>query len=162
MQRFRIIFRGLPPDETYRVVAYEGDAGLGTVVGKSAPFMGSPGETVPEVQVVCVSTGGIEGIILDADGRPIANAEIGCTAVFDIGVIAEPGPAFTNEGGSFVMLKLPQGLHSAITLTCERDGTTYRAIVENVEIVVDGVTNLGTVRLEPISAEEAEEVLGME
>jgi RNA polymerase sigma factor (sigma-70 family) len=149
----RFIYHGLQPNEKHRFRAYSGNI----VVGKSAWFKGKPGETLPEVEIVCEARGGIEGVLVDDKGIPVAITEIGCTAVFDNGTIAEPTGTHTDSNGSFVILNaLPVGVYSVMGVGFARDDMIYRALAEDVEIEIDGVTDLGTLTAEPVmTVEEA-------
>ena len=168
----RVTWRSAPANQTYRVIGFVTEPRLMAprfmVLGISEPFTGEPGETVPEVVVVCSTydgVGGIEGVILDADGMPVAGAGIECRALLEDGkltdeVVVGDLEAATRADGSFVMLDaLPNGIHPRLVLTCETEDQLEMAVIDNVRIEVDGVTDLGTIRLEPITREQAEAVL---
>ncbi len=163
----RFTWHGLDPARTYEAVAWERSEGGIVTVAASEPFTGEPGETVPEVVVVCIPRGGIEGIVLDADGNPAANTEIGYAALLEDGTTSPMRTATTNANGAFCMLgALPEGVHPSVFVGCQKaEDKIELAVVANAEIVRDSVTDLGVIRLDQQygSIEEVQEqLLGVE
>jgi len=101
----RVTYHGMSPGRMYQAVGRAGDS----VVGRSDPFTGQPGETVPEVEVVCHSTGGIEGIAVYADGELAAGETIGCVALLPDGPQTSGQVDNTDADGAFCILRaLPE------------------------------------------------------
>ncbi|MDX9973259.1 MAG: sigma-70 family RNA polymerase sigma factor [FCB group bacterium] len=152
----RAVYRGLDPDTTIQLEAVVTEPERLTV-GESEPFAGRAGETLPEMTVVCRVRGGVNGVLVDASGQPVANTEIGCTAVRDDGTPVSPATATTSEDGTFVLFPgLPEDRYQTVAVGYERNGMIEVGLVQDVEISAGTAIDLGTVRCEPmISTEEA-------
>ena len=157
----RAIYEGLSPGRTYRVLGQDRD---NVVVGTSDPFSGRPGETIPEVQVVCRSVGGIEGTIVGSDGTPAANIMIGCTGVLDDGTISELKNTVTDESGQFVLLSaLPEGIYSKVAIAYVRSAVIERVVLDGVKITGGSITDVGTIRGEAVmTMDEATQKFSLE
>jgi RNA polymerase sigma-70 factor (ECF subfamily) len=146
----RYMWRGLGAD-TYLLEAVDPSRSGGSdLLGRGGPVSGAPGETTEEVVIVCaVEEGGIEGVLVGADENGIANRAVGSGGVRD-GELYALKQGHTNEDGSFCILyALPAGTYSKICLGSQLDdGRIGVAIIENVEIEREIVTDLGVVRLE--------------
>ena len=132
------------------------------MLGISKPFTGQPGETVPEVVIVCpLRGGGIEGVITDAEGNPVPEVHVACWVLLDDGTFLGVPGTYADENGTFNNRKVRVGLYRQLLLAY-RDGTTGQfsyIIVENVQVDEEAVTNLGTLSLKPISPEELKAIL---
>ncbi|MBI5091300.1 MAG: sigma-70 family RNA polymerase sigma factor [Candidatus Hydrogenedentes bacterium] len=150
----RATFRGLCPAITFQILAYANDAER-IQIGESAPFSGAPGETLQELIVVCRHKGGVEGVIVDKQGRPVANMEIGCTAVLEDGTVVKPSATTTAEDGSFTILHgLPHDTYAVVAVGYVRDGQVETGFVKNVEVVEGVIVNLGAITCEPLMSVE--------
>lgn len=149
---------GLAPGADHVVKAYINEPER-VKIGESEPFAGMPAERLPEIEIVCTPRGGIEGCLLDPDGRPARDTEMGCTAVLADGTVLEPSTTYTNEDGCFVILySLPEGTYDTVGVGFVRDGQVYRGLIEGIDIVSDRVVNLGEIVCEPVmTLEEAVE-----
>ncbi|MFC1737132.1 sigma-70 family RNA polymerase sigma factor [Candidatus Hydrogenedentota bacterium] len=146
----RILIEGLPPDVHYRLVAEDRPRHK---VGISEPFVGQPGETLPEMLIVCTVSqqelGGIRGILSDAAGDPIANATLKRSD--------ENRSLTTNTDadGIFLFSGLTPQEYQSIHFKCWRglqliEHEEWEGTVENVEIVAGEITDLGTITLDSI------------
>ena len=154
----RVVWPGLEPGRTLRAAGYLGEQ----LMGVSEPFTGGPGETVPEVVVVCAPYGGVEGVVMHPDGSSIANTQIRGTVLHDDGSQVN-FQATTDADGAFVALDvLRDGEYPTLLVEYSGADGSEVAAVQNVRIEPNGVTNLGTIQLEPVFAEKAEAVLDME
>jgi hypothetical protein len=158
-----IIWHGVDPQRTYQAVAWRLNPGGGiSTVATSDPFTGESGETIPEVTVALVPYGGFEGVLLDSQGVPIGATEIGFAALLEDGTV-RPIQGGRSEGqGEFCFLDaLPEGVHPQVFVGRELgEGQLEIAIVENVTVLEGGITDLGVLQLEPISEEEAMQLIG--
>jgi RNA polymerase sigma factor (sigma-70 family) len=152
----RVTYLGLGPYAKFHIQAIVQEPER-MVVGESEVFSGTPGQKVPEVTVVCRYRGGVEGVLVDASGKPVADTEIGCTAVRADGRPVTPATITTREDGSFVISHaLPYDSYLAIAVGYARDDKIEVGILKDVEITPNTVLNLGTIRCEPmLSVEEA-------
>ena len=157
----RVTYYGMSPGRMYQAVGRKNDR----VIGKSEPFSGQPGETVPEVQVVCLNSGGIEGQIVYPDGQPAVNETIMCVALTGDSPEMSGDTDIAEADGAFCILQaLPEGTYPKIILLCQPQGDeqpeeVLMATLENVEIIADGVTNVGTIALESVPVETAMEMV---
>jgi hypothetical protein len=148
----RVTFHGIRPLVNLQAVAWRSVGSSLTTLGVSEPFMGQPGETVPEVMVVCRMLGGIEGALAYGDGRAVANTEVTCEGqrADDTGGPLE-GKITTDANGTVRIPEVvPEGIYRVhVTFLDSQSGQLYRATAENVEIVAGAIANLGTLVAEP-------------
>jgi len=154
----RAVHRGLCPETRFVIEAIV-NVPQRMKIGESEPFTGTPGETLEELTVVCTAKGGVQGIVVDKDGIPVANTDIGCTAVLEEGTVMEPATALTNEDGSFVILYgLPANTYRVLALGYARDGQVECGILEHVTISGEQILDVGTIQCEArMTLEEAME-----
>jgi hypothetical protein len=149
----RVVFHGLRPGVELQAVAWLGNGSRTDTVGVSGAFTGKPGETVPEVTVVCRLAGGVEGLLSYPDGRPAANTALLCGAEGgDRETVAAEVTVPTDASGYFrLSAGLPEGVYSAIVVGFldRQTATPYSATAANVEIVGGAVTDLGRLVLAP-------------
>ncbi|MFC1734492.1 sigma-70 family RNA polymerase sigma factor [Candidatus Hydrogenedentota bacterium] len=151
----RAEFSGIPPYTSFRVEAVASSSGENSsslVMGRSEPVVGEPGEHIDDVLVVCApGMGGIRGVIVETDGNPIADTAITCRVPTDDGKARKTPKEKTDSEGAFAMPSIfPQGEYPKLQVLCWRgtDLTTredWQAVVKNVEIAADEVTDLGTI-----------------
>lgn len=126
------------------------------IIGASELFEGEPGETLPEVVVVCKVLGGIEGVIIDQDGNPIPHVDVECTGELPEGGAATCS-ATTDFRGAFSMAEaLPEGVYSSVQVECHDEFAEYTAVIEDVQIVADAVIDLGLITALPTSSTDPE------
>lgn len=148
----RVTFHGVVPNVSLQALAWRGGGGHTQTLGKSEPFTGQPGETVPELTVVCRMLGGIEVIIAFPDGRVAANTSITCEGTrADAPGAPLQGTITTDESGAIRLPDaIPEGVYSVrVTFVDGASSQTYRAGQENVEVAAGVTTNLGTLVAEP-------------
>ena len=109
--------------------------------------------------------GGIKGTVVDVDGKPIANAQMGCRALLADGRMSTEimgwASAATDANGAFVAADaLPEGVHPKLFLGYMRKDHIEMAVIENVKIVAGQIADLGTVSLKPMTFEEARKLRG--
>lgn len=149
----RVTFHGIPAFENLQVLAWIEIRGDLTTIGRSEPFTGQPGETIPELTVVCRMPGGVEARLVYPDGRPVANTEIACEA--QLAGETEPalrGNVSTDENGAISILEaVPEGVYENVRLTFQdsASGKPYWAGMESVQIAAGMVTNAGTLVAQP-------------
>lgn len=149
----RVVFHGLRPGVAYEALAWlQTGSGVKTV-GVSDPFSGEPGQTVPEVTVVCRLSGGIGGLLSHSDGRPAANTALVCGARGADGAFtAADGAAMTDASGYFQFpASLPEGGYAEVVVGFldRATATPYSATVSGVEIAAGALTDLGTLVVAP-------------
>ncbi|MBW7864276.1 MAG: sigma-70 family RNA polymerase sigma factor [Candidatus Hydrogenedentes bacterium] len=149
----RVVFHGLRPGVAYQALAWlRAGSGIKTV-GVSDPFSGEPGQTVPEVTVVCRLSGGIGGMLSHSDGRPVANTALLCGARgADGATLAADGVAMTDVSGYFQLpASLPEGDYAEVVVGfLDREmATPYSATAAGVEIAAGAVTDLGALVVAP-------------
>jgi len=146
----RYIWRGLGAD-TYVIEAVDPSrSGGSSIIGRGGPVSGEPGETTDEVVIVCaVEEGGIEGVLVAPDGTVRANTRVGCGGVRD-GQLYALKSGWTDDDGYFCILySLPTGTYSRVCLgSMNENGRLGVALIEDVDIEKDAVTDLGEMRLE--------------
>ena len=148
----RVTFHGVPPFTDLQALAWRSAGGNLQTIGVSDPFSGQPGETVPEVTVVCRLLGGAEGVLTYPDGRMVANTPVSCEGqrVDDTGPPLE-GDVTTDANGAVAVPEVvPEGVyHVSVTFLDSQSGQAYKATADNVEIVAGAITNMGTLVAEP-------------
>ncbi|MFC1737098.1 carboxypeptidase-like regulatory domain-containing protein, partial [Candidatus Hydrogenedentota bacterium] len=151
----RYTWHSVPPITPFIVYAIEkSKAGASDVTASSQPVFGQPGETIPEVLIVCAVKGGVEGIIVDPEGDPISNERMTIRAVRDDGKGVGSVTTTTDADGRFTVLwAFPEREYARVSVRA--DGKS--GYVENVEILRDSVTDLGTVVLDTIPETPAHE-----
>jgi hypothetical protein len=158
----RVTFHGIPPFLELEALAWRKEGALRTM-GVSDPFVGQPGETVPEVLVVCHGLGGIEGIMVDSSGQPIPHVSVPLKIMQEDGSLLWGCRASTDAQGAFCVLdSLPEGVCAQVFFVVDKEDHFDLAVIEDIEIVADAVTNVGTIVLEPVSREDAMRMLAHE
>ncbi|HQL93244.1 MAG TPA: sigma-70 family RNA polymerase sigma factor [Candidatus Hydrogenedentes bacterium] len=149
----RVVFHGLRPGVELQALAWLGTGSRTDTVGMSGAFTGEPGETVPELTVVCRLSGGVEGLLTYPDGRPAAHMALLCGAEGGNGETVAAEAAGPSDASGYFQLSpgLPEGVYPAIVVGFldRQTATPYSATVENVEITAGAVTDLGTLVLAP-------------
>ena len=144
----RVVFHGLRPGVKLEALAWLGAGSRMDTVGVSGAFTGEPGQTVPELTVVCRLAGGVEGLLTYPDGRPAANTALLCGAEgVDGETVAAGASATTDALGHFQLpASFPEGRHPGIVVNFldRESATVYSAAAANVEIAAGALTNLGT------------------
>jgi len=151
----RLTLYGLEPNVTTQLEASaEIDRGWVTV-GWTQPFIGEPGEVLPEQEVVCdLSTGQVTGYFaipeeMDLEGLVdgFASAQMALMArlYYHTGRIHSQGVDI-EEDASFLIRSAPPGVCS-IHLFVLADNPEYQwwAFIEDVEVLPDHVTDLGEI-----------------
>jgi hypothetical protein len=155
----RVTFHGIPPYVELQALAWEKIANELATVGVSEPFAGGPGETVPEVLVMVAKLGGIEGGMTDSEGSPAAGKDF-MARVWHADGSTQDLQGRTDANGVFTLLDvLPQGEYPRIGIGYEAEGHVEAAILSDVTIVGDHVTDLGNIALQVFSLEEVEAIL---
>jgi RNA polymerase sigma-70 factor (ECF subfamily) len=143
----RFVWRGLEPGRTYRVYTqdvFRDPRGGGLF--SALTFTGKPGEVLPEMIMPYKPAGGIAATIMCIEGYALWDKQV----VIE-GYCPETGDLVlaisrTDENGHFTrMLGLPEGLYPSLALHLRRGGVHHSAIVENVAIVRNEVTDLGVI-----------------
>ncbi|MFC1737219.1 carboxypeptidase-like regulatory domain-containing protein, partial [Candidatus Hydrogenedentota bacterium] len=142
-QEGRVVWVGLEPERTLQATGYVSDQ----TVGMSEPFTGKPGETVPEITIVYAPKGGIEGVVVDSTGNPVARKRFGIVAVDNEGVERQASLKTDNDGRFVVLQAFPVGQYVEIKLV-EQRGDVLWGRIQDVEISLDSITDVGTVVVE--------------
>ena len=155
----RVTFHGIPPLRSLEVLAWVEPRGDIATIGVSAPFAGQPGETVPEVVVVCRNLGGIEGVLVHVDGNPASNRPIRCIAQRQDGTM-EDLRTDTDGAGAFTFLDaLSEGAYPRVFVGYEAEDHVALGMVNDVEIVAEQVRDIGTVVVRAVSMEAAQALI---
>ncbi|MCC6699095.1 MAG: sigma-70 family RNA polymerase sigma factor [Candidatus Hydrogenedentes bacterium] len=151
----RVEFHGIKPDVLLEALAWkELPSGL-AVLGASQPFQGRPGERVAEVIVECIELGGLQGLVLDPSGAPLANTEIIMGARLD-----QTAECLTGDDGRFVLAEaLPEGAYPKLFVGRQNGDLVEIGMAQNVEIAAGMLTDLGTIALQSYTQEAAMELL---
>jgi hypothetical protein len=157
----RMTLYGLEPNVTHVLVAYEdvkdaaGVARGHRIRGRSAPFSGKPGETVPEVSVVCSdATGALQGRVIAPGVDFEEENAVACTLHYADGGMAS-ATAFLDAEGAFYVDRVSTGaceLEVDMNFSYDRQARRWvglTAKVPGVEILPDRVTEVGAIPLEP-------------
>jgi len=144
----RATMHGLPPGIPLVAGAWQDLEGRIITVGVSEPFTGSSGETLKGVQVVCrpiTGVGGVSGVLLWPDGKPVGQTEVYCRTEWAGNEIMR-SIAYSAEDGSFTSSKsLPEGEYAEFGVGFEDDeGRIYGVILSGVTIENGEITPLGT------------------
>ncbi|MFC1735818.1 hypothetical protein ACFL1X_06855, partial [Candidatus Hydrogenedentota bacterium] len=152
----RTVWRGMSPEfEKYSVFGYRGAMAERNLVGTSDLFEIVPGEPVQEVLVVCEWKGDIQGVVLDSGGEPVEDEDFGLVAVLEEGVTSHFKPFTTGAGGAFTIQNaFPQGSYLRVAVFRQNEELIDVAVVKNVEILADMITDLGSLKLKPIPLED--------
>ena len=145
----RFTWYGVTPNQQYRLKATDSanDNSFGTV--KTEPFTGQPGETLPEVLIVCTIKGGFEGILTDEDGNPLTDFRCQLTATDTTGKVHKMDIQTDIDGRFTLLTALPEGTYETF-----RFGSTTRGFHEvgyapGTELVRNTITDLGVITLAP-------------
>lgn len=144
------LLAGLPPMRPFVVAALDGSReGASRVRGESEPFMGEPGETLPEQVILCEDKGGIEATLMDGTGQPWPRLPVRVSAHSGDGRTVDL-KATTDDAGHLVVLwGLPEGRYPAVSFEATFDGVGLRAEVGELEVTRDQVVDLGALALMP-------------
>lgn len=149
----RVTFHGIRPEVNLQALAWINAGSRLNTVGVSEPFTGKPGQTVPELAVVCRLAGGVEGVLTYPDGRPVANATLVCGAQNTGSAPAGAGDTSTTDAtGRFQFPSaLPEGAYDelAVGFLEQETAVPHSATAANVEITAEGMTDLGTLVATP-------------
>ncbi len=129
------------------------------ILARSGPLMSEPGIALPEVVLVVADMGGIEGDVVGPSGEPLRNTQV-TLSVDDQDGERLGARTRTDENGYFAILRaFPPARYSELELTAEANETNYRTVLNDIEVILDSVVDLGTVLLEPVpdNAEEKED-----
>jgi hypothetical protein len=127
-----------------------------TMLAESGPITGQPGETVQEVVLIVENRGGIEGILTDDVGTPLADTELEIVSLSDDGA-SRSLTTRTDETGYFSRIRaFPPGCCQQLVLTTGDPGHELVTILTDIEIIRDAVVDLGTLPLEPAIRREAD------
>jgi len=123
------------------------------------PFPPFPDKALRSLDLFAIPPGGIKGTVVDADGKPVADTEMGCRALMADGKMSTEimgwSSARTDAAGLLVMEEaLPKGVHPKVFIGYMKDRQIHVAVIENVTIVAGEIADLGTIRLKPMSFEE--------
>jgi len=151
----RLTLYGLEPNVTTQLEASAEIEGDRVTVGWTQPFIGKPGEVLPEQEVICdLSSGQVTGYFaipaemdLDAlvDGFASANMALVARLYYDTGRIHSQG-VDVEEDASFLIRSAPPGACSIhLYVLAENPAYQWWAFIENVEVLPDHVTDLGEI-----------------
>lgn len=145
----RVTFHGIRPLIELQAVAWRETGGHLQTLGISEPFIGQPGETVPDVTVVCRLMGGIEATIAYADGRPVADIEVTCEARLADNASNPVSGRLTTDAAGMIRIPdmVPEGVYATMSVAFldHQSGQLLSGSVENVEVRAGEITNAGTV-----------------
>ena len=151
----RVEFHGIKPNLMLEALAWKDMASGLAVLGASQPFQGKPGERVAEVVVECSELGGVQGVVLDPSGAPLANAEVMIGASLD-----QTAECMTGEDGHFLSLEaLPEGDYTKLFIGRQNGDRVEIGVVQNIELAGGMVADLGVVSLQSFTPEAAQELL---
>jgi len=139
------------------------------IIGVSEPFGARPGETVPEVEGVCVrpediGVGGVEGGLMYSERTSATNIRFKCYMRFSINDVVNStrqSGRSQSDGAFSLQTVLPEGdVRLLFVYEDEETGQMYGGALENVEIVADAVTDLGMITVESVSEGRAAGMIG--
>jgi len=104
---------------------------------------GKPGGETPLMRIVMVEGASLDVVLLDADGRPAANTNVGLMMFHPAKGAWWPGEADTDAGGAAHFASLPAGAYM-LKLKALNVG---RIDIPNVQMTPGGQTDLGEVIL---------------
>ena len=143
----RVKFHGIRSGVSLEAIAWVEIGSDLKTVGVSEPFTGEPGETMPEVTVICTSSGGIAGAMTFPDGNPVADAELIAGAIQPDGTVTRvEAQIVTDASGVFVLGEaFPEGIYAAVGLglLAGDPALPYSVTIPNVEIAAGAITDLG-------------------
>ncbi len=162
------IYTGLPPDRTYFLWAQETPDRRHTVpdikrvtVAQYGPIQGEPGETVPEVVLVIEDKGGIEGILADAEGYPLANVPIVISALGPDGGEPQTVRVQTKDDGRITMVYAFLPAHyPELVFSTTLNGTQLQGRLDDIEIIDGSIVDLGVIALQAVVEDTGENVNG--
>ncbi|MBX7256967.1 MAG: sigma-70 family RNA polymerase sigma factor [Candidatus Hydrogenedentes bacterium] len=149
----RVTFHGIPGNVSLQAVAWKDTGNDLMTLGVSEPFTGQPGETVPEVVVVCRMPGSIQVMLTFPDGRAVANANVTCEASLADGS-APPiqGMVTTDASGAIQIFDMvPEGTYrgASVSLIDPSTSQPYSASSGGFEVATGAMTDLGTLTVQP-------------
>ncbi len=140
----------LNPQDTYYAWAVRSqDNALdpGQAIAESGPVTGRAGEPVETVLLVVEDRGGIEGVLTNDAGVPLANCSVTLSAIGTAGETIT-SVATSDADGYFVAVRaLPPGQYSSITIAAlPPDGApAVTAVVTDIEATADVIVDVGQV-----------------
>jgi len=151
----RLTLYGLEPNVTTQLKASAEIDGGRVTVGWTQPFIGEPGEVLPEQEVICdLSTGQVTGhfaipaeMDLDGlvDGFVSAQMALMARLYYHNGRIHSQ-MADVDSSASFLIRAAPPGVCSIhLYVFAENPEYQWWAFIENVEVLPDHVTDLGEI-----------------
>lgn len=140
----RYAFDGFPPEyESWFVIRKDGYVSM-----QSTPVVGEPGVDYPEEVVVLHASGGVEGKIVDEQGKPVAFAPI--KIMFDLAASGlAPGVGdwvrtATDAKGVFAIAEGLPAVTGRLLIEIETDhGWKEAAVLPGVSVAPAAITNLG-------------------
>lgn len=121
---------------------------------RTTPILGEPAEVYPEETVVLYRTGGIEGIAVDAQGRPLPNGELriahraeGVSVHYSSFINSDTILTTTDENGAFAIGDgFPAVLGDIhIYIRLDDDKWVPMPTIQNIEVPAQYIANIGTV-----------------
>jgi RNA polymerase sigma factor (sigma-70 family) len=119
-------------------------------LAESQPVTGKPGETVPVV-IVVERRGGLEGVLVDAAGEPLAGRRLTATARLPDGP-SRSASGKTDASGHFALVRaLPPGRYEGleIAVPAEGQGPALKGSVSRLDVAADDMENVGKVACGP-------------
>ncbi len=118
---------------------------------QSVPYVGEPGEELAEQVVVMYESAGLEGVLVDESGQPIANKKAKFTLYYGQDGDEKKLNATTDSYGTFYFSKeIPATIVVVqIEVTIKKDGEKESLIhtTEQIEFLPGQITNLGAITL---------------
>jgi hypothetical protein len=154
----RVTLYGIDPYVPYVVGAMRSEPNKSNHVslGQSAPFTGQPGETLPEIQVVCGATGQITGRV-DVPGglAQFAHPSLGYRVTYKAGTMPTSGISSLDPDGRFLIPEAGEGTCTVRLRALTNDpDLSYWADVDGVEVRAGTVVDLGLIPIQPPPAPE--------
>jgi hypothetical protein len=148
----RLTMYGLAPNTTHVFQVCERVRPVGRIVrGQTGPIVGKPGETLPEVQVVCsLSYGRVVGHLVLPDWiSEYPDQFIGCRVYYpEIGSVLQQAPI--TPDGAFTIPNVCSGRCSILLYVMTFDPQyQYWAFIENVDVRPGDTTDVGAVTPNP-------------
>jgi RNA polymerase sigma factor (sigma-70 family) len=151
------VCKGLPPNRSYFVWAQRPQdpqdriGGNPIPLAQYGPIEGELGETVLEVVLIVGILGGLEGVVADAEGNPLANVPVVITAPSPGSAQPQSVHVQTRADGWFTMVHaLMPGSYPKLTVSATVEGMVLQGCIEAVEITEGVVVDAGTILLQPL------------
>ena len=143
----RFTLNNLPPEKPFKVLAVKGEA-FGPIVGISEQYVGEAGEEFNDIIVVCIDLGGIEGVFVDKDGKPVVVSRFDVWGIDSEGYRSEESKdsGTDDEGAFYIEDALPIGEYKRIEFEIKGEGEDKVVGVDRIISISKGmVTNIGAV-----------------